>query len=68
MRTIDTDSVSDSLDVFSNSEDVKPHNPMFDAFEAIDDDNDDECNGLMLVFELVDDDEVDVMVVLVEKL
>ena len=40
--SIDTDSLSDSVDVFSNSEDVKPHNPMFDAFETIDDDNDDE--------------------------
>jgi cell division septum initiation protein DivIVA len=40
--SIDTDSVSDSLDVFSNSEDVKPHNPMFDSFETIDDDDDDE--------------------------
>jgi len=40
--TINTDSVSDSVDVFSNSEDEKPHNPMFDSFETIDDDDDDE--------------------------
>ncbi len=40
--TINTDSVSDTVDVFSNSEDEKPHNPMFDSFETIDDDDDEE--------------------------
>ena len=40
--SINTDSVSDSIDVFSNSEVDKTHNPMFDSFETIDDDNEEE--------------------------
>ena len=39
--SINTESFDGSADVFSNSEDEKPHNPMFDSFETIDDDDDD---------------------------
>lgn len=36
--SINTDSVIDSVDVFSNTEDEKPLNSMFDSFETIDGD------------------------------
>ncbi len=40
--TINTDSVNASIDEFSNNEDEKTRNPMFDSFETIEDDNDEE--------------------------
>lgn len=40
--SINTDSVNDSIDIFSHSEDETPHNPIFDAFETIDDEDDDD--------------------------
>lgn len=40
--SINTDSVSEDIDVFSNSDDEKTRNPMFDSFETIDDDDDEE--------------------------
>ena len=40
--SINTDSVNDSIDIFSHSEDETPHDPIFDAFETIDDEDDDD--------------------------
>ena len=40
--SINTDSVNDSIDIFSNSEDEAVRNPMFDSFETIDDDDNEE--------------------------
>lgn len=40
--SINTETINDSVDIFSNSDDEKPHNPMFDSFETIDDDDDEE--------------------------
>ncbi len=40
--SINAESVNESVDIFSNSEDEKTHNPMFDSFETIDDDDDED--------------------------